>query len=176
MFNNQAFGTEISSDAVARQLDQRRQPFLNSLQNEGYEVTILGTTHAHFGSDAPFLYPMLLESGIDLGNGVLETLINDLLNPAASTESYEFENFELIDPNRVTQIVNSYTTAFFNQHLNNQTSPLLADHSSPRPEAYPEVIFQSYKGGNITSDKEGNDVLYGGPDNDLLHGGGGTMS
>lgn len=169
LFNNVAFGTEISSDATSREFDD--QTFLNNLQNEGYEVTILGTTHLHFTSDVPFLFPLLRDSGIELGD--LAGSVNYFFDPEATIEIYEHENFELIDPNRVTQIINDYTTAFFDQHLNNQESPLFADSSFPLPEAYPEVIAQSYKGDNILSDKDGDDVLYGGRENDLLHGGGG---
>lgn len=168
MFNNVAFGTEISSDALDRGDDQA---FLNNLQNEGYEATILGATHLHFVSDVPFLFPLLRDSGIELGG--LEGPFNYFFDPEATIKTYEHENFELIDPNRVTQITNDYITAFFNQHLNNQESPLFEDSSFPLPEAYPEVIAQFYKGDNILSDKDGDDVLYGERENDLLHGGGG---
>lgn len=168
LFNNVAFGTEISSDALDRGDDQT---FLNNLQNEGYEATILGTIHLHYVSDVPFLFPLLRDSGIELGG--LAGSFNYFFDPQATIETYEHKNFELIDPNRVTQITNDYITAFFNQHLNNQESPLFADSSFPLPEAYPEVIAQSYKGDNILSHKDGDDVLYGGRENDLLHGGGG---
>jgi dienelactone hydrolase len=137
LFNNVAFGTEISSDALYRGDDQT---FLNHLQNEGYEVTILGSTHLHYTSDVPFLFPLLRDSGIELGG--LTGSFNYFFDPQATIETYEHKNFELIDPNRVTQITNDYITAFFNQHLNNQESPLFADSSFPLPEAYPEVIAQ----------------------------------
>jgi dienelactone hydrolase len=167
LFNNVAFGTEISSDAISRELDS--QAFLSHLQNEGYEVTILGTTHLHFTSDVPFLFPLLRDSGIELG-GLVESF-NYFFDPAATIEIYEHKDFQLIDPNRVTQIVNDYTTAFFNQYLNNQESPLLADSSFPLTEAYPEVIAQFYKGDNILADRNSNDLLFGEQNNNLFHGG-----
>ncbi|PIG90744.1 hypothetical protein [Gloeocapsopsis sp. IPPAS B-1203] len=169
VFNNVAFGTEISSDALSREVDD--QTFLNNLQNEGYKVTILGTTHLHYTSDVPFLFPLLRESGIEIGG--LANSFNYFFDPQATIKTYEHKDFELIDPNRVTQITNDYITAFFNQHLNNQESPLFRDSSFPLPAAYPEVIAQSYKGNNLLSDRSGDDVLYGGRENDLLHGGGG---
>lgn len=169
-FNNVAFGTEISADATARSFDNA---FFNNLQNQGYDVTIQGATHLHYTSDVPFLFPLLRESGIELGG--LEGSINYFFDPQATIRAYEHENFELIDPNRVTQITNDYITAFFDQSLNNQESPLFADHSFPLPEAYPEVIAQSYKGDNVLSpEKDGDDVLTGGQENDLLHGGAGN--
>lgn len=165
-FNNVAFGTEISSDALYREDDQT---FLNNLQTEGYEVTILGATHLHFTSDVPFLFPLLRDSGIELGG--LEGSFNYFFDPQATIQTYEHKNFELIDPNRVTQITNDYITAFFDQYLNNQESSLFADSSFPLPEAYPDVIAQSYKGDNTLSDRDGDDVLYGGRENDSLYGG-----
>lgn len=169
LFNNVAFGTEISSDALYR---GDEQAFLNHLQNEGYEVTIRGTTHLHYTSDVPFLFPLLQDFGIELGE--LEGSFNYFFDPQGTIESYEHKNFELIEPNRVTQITNDYITAFFDQHLNNQESPLFANSSFPLPEAYPEVIAQSYKGENITIDRNGDDTLCGGQENDLLHGGAGN--
>lgn len=169
-FNNVAFGTEISSDEISRELDDRT--LFNNLQNEGYEATILGATHLHFTSDVPFLFPLLRDSGMELGD--LAGSFNYFFDPQATIETYEHENFELIDPNRVTQITNDYLTAFFNQHLNNQESPLFADSSFPLPEAYPEVIAQSYKGEKLLSDKDGDDQIYGGQENESLYGGGGN--
>lgn len=169
LFNNVAFGTEISSDALYRGDDQT---FLNHLQNEGYEVTILGTTHLHYSSDVPFLFPLLREAGIEVGG--LEESFNYFFDPQATINTYEHKNFELIDPNRFTQITNGYITAFFNQFFNNQKSSIFADSAFPFPEGYPEVIAQAYKGKNLLSDKAGDDVLYGGRGNDLLHGGEGN--
>ncbi|MBD3884042.1 hypothetical protein IFO70_20040 [Phormidium tenue FACHB-886] len=168
-FNNVAFGTEISSDATARSFDSA---FFNNLQNQGYEVTIRGATHLHFTSDVPFLFPLLRDSGIELGG--LEGSFNYFFDPQATIQSYEHKNFELIDPNQVTQITNDYITTFFDQYLSNQKSPLFADNSFPLPEAYPEVIAQFYKGNYLTSpERNGDDILSGGHENDLLHGGAG---
>lgn len=168
-FNNVAFGTEISSDEVDRLDDQT---FLNNLQTEGYEATILGTTHLHYVSDLPFLFPLLRDSGMELGD--LSEYLNYFFDPQAAIQTYEHENFELIDPNRVTQITNDYLTTFFNQHLNDRESPLFTDSSFPIPEAYPEVIAQSYKGDDILPDKAGDDLVYGSPGNDVLYGGAGN--
>ncbi|MGL4622730.1 alpha/beta hydrolase [Chroococcidiopsis sp.] len=169
-FNNVAFGTEISSDEISRELDDRT--LYNNFQNEGYEVTTKGTTHLHYTSDVPFLFPLLRDSGMELG--ALTEFLNYFFNPQAAIETYEHENFELIDPNRVTQITNDYLTAFFDRYLKNRESPLFADSSFPLPEAYPEVIAQSYKGENLLSDKDGDDEICGGRENDSLYGGGGN--
>ena len=117
--NSEAFGTEDSF------INQRQQSFVENLQNEGYEVTISGTIHRDF-SDVPFL----LNSGIELGT--LETILDGNANNS--------EDFERIDPNLAAQIINDYTVAFFEKHLNDRESPLLSGNSSP----YPEVIFQAY--------------------------------
>ncbi|MDJ0718850.1 MAG: hypothetical protein QNJ54_32255 [Prochloraceae cyanobacterium] len=124
--NNEVFGKGNSPNAELRKFNQIQQSFVNNLQNKGYEVTILGTDHSNF-NDLPFIFSRLVNSGIELGN------LNQLLNPNNN-------DFKPIDPQRGAQIINDYTTAFFDQHLKNQESSLLADTSSP----YPEVIFQSY--------------------------------
>ncbi|MBE9016150.1 hypothetical protein IQ272_08365, partial [Chroococcidiopsidales cyanobacterium LEGE 13417] len=169
-FNNVAFGTEISSDEISREPNDKA--LFNNLQNEGYEVTTKGTTHLHYTSDVPFLFPLLRDSGMELG--ALTEFLNYFFNPQAAIETYEHEDFELIDPNRVTQITNDYLTAFFDRYLKNRESPLFADSSFPLPEAYPEVIAQSYQGENLLSDKDGDDEIYGGQENDSLYGGGGN--
>ncbi|MEO1403337.1 MAG: hypothetical protein AAFV72_19100, partial [Cyanobacteria bacterium J06635_1] len=171
-FKNMAFGTEISSDSLTRRLDgQAGEPFFNNLQNEGYEVTILGSTHLHYTSDVPFLFPLMQDIGIDVGG--LAGSFAYFFDPQSAIDVYKHENFELIDPNRVTQVTNDYITAFFDQSLNGQDNPLFEDHSFPLPEVYPEVIAQAYRGDNSLPDKNGNDVLYGGQANDLLYGGAG---
>ena len=168
-FNNVAFGTEISSDGISRRLDGQGQPFLNNLQNNGYEVTILGSTHLHYTSDVPFLFPLMQDAGIELGD--LAEPFAYFFDPQSAVEVYTHENFERIDPNRMTQITNDYISAFLDQHLNHQASPLLTDSASPCPEAYPEVITQFYKDDTLLSDRDGNDVLSGTRENDVLYGG-----
>ena len=171
-FKNVAFGTEISSDSLTRSLEgQEGELFFNNLQNEGYEVTILGSTHLHYTSDVPFLFPLMQDLGIDVGG--LAGSFAYFFDPQSAVDAYEHENFELIDPNRITQITNDYITAFFDQSLNGQESPLLADSSFPLPEVYPEVIAQSYRGDDTLPDRAGDDVLYGGRANDLIYGGAG---
>ncbi|MBD2771381.1 alpha/beta hydrolase family protein [Iningainema tapete] len=78
-FINESFSTEIFSDALSRELEGRRQPLFDNLKNEGYSVTILGTTHPHFASDIAFLFPLLRDSGIELA-GNLEVNINAFFN------------------------------------------------------------------------------------------------
>ena len=128
-FNNEAFGTDNSSVADDRELEQIQQSFVNNLQNEGYEVTVEGTVHENF-NDVSFLFPLLENSGIELGD--LEVLL--------TPENSNNEDFEPIDPDLAAQIINDYTTAFFDRYLNGEPSPLLDDELSP----YPEVIFQAY--------------------------------
>ncbi|MEO1147752.1 MAG: hypothetical protein AAFY26_19390 [Cyanobacteria bacterium J06638_22] len=180
-FNNVAFGTEISSDSLSRRLDGQDETFFNNLQNEGYEVTIAGTTHLHYTSDVPFLLPLMQEAGIEPGG--LAGSFAYFFDPQTAIDTYEHENFELIDPNRITEITNDYITAFFDQALKGDESPLFSDNASPLPEAYPEVIAQSYRGDGTLTDRDGDDVLvgdaannlmYGGADNDTLRGRGGA--
>ena len=131
--NAEAFGTGNSSDPEIRQLNQLQQSFVNNLQNDGYEVTILGAEHLDF-TDLPLLTPILVNSGIELG---------------------DLGEFGSIAPEQAAQIINDYTVAFFEQHLNQEESPLLTSTSSP----YPDVIFQSYPEENIGGGQEAPDDL-----------------
>ncbi|VEP13768.1 Serine-type D-Ala-D-Ala carboxypeptidase [Hyella patelloides LEGE 07179] len=128
-FNNEAFSTGNSSDPLDKDFNQIQQSFVENLQNEGYEVTISGTTHSDF-NDIPFLSSFLANSGIELG--ALGTILDANANNS--------EDFEPTDPELTARIINDYTTAFFEQHLNDRESPLLAGETSP----YSEVMFQSY--------------------------------
>ncbi|MBE9045782.1 serine hydrolase [Pleurocapsales cyanobacterium LEGE 10410] len=127
-FNNEAFGTGNSTNPVDR-FNQIQQSFVENLQNEGYEVTISGTTHNDF-NDLPFLSSFLVNSGIELG------AFGEILVANANNS----ENFEPTSPELTAQIINDYTTAFFEQHLNDRESPLFTKALLP----YPEVIFQPY--------------------------------
>lgn len=135
--NNEAFGTG-DSDANLNQFNQLQQSFVENLQNDGYEITIAGTEHNSF-NDVSFLSSFFVNSGVELGD------LTEVVAPNSDSE-----NFEPIEPQLATEIINSYSTAFFDRYLNGEESPLLADDSSP----YPEVTFQSYGA-------DGNDTLTG---------------
>ena len=173
ILNNEAFGQGTSSSPEVNQFNQLQQTFVENLQNDGYEVTILGTEHSSF-NDLSFLLPLLLNSGIELGElGELANSENDSNNG----------DFELIDPQLASQIINDYTLAFFDRYLNDEPSSLLNEDMS---SIYPEVIFQAYPGANSNSqvavaESENNtiyasdagvlgtgDVLIGGEDSDLF--------
>ena len=155
--NNEAFGLENSF------YNRLQQSFVDNLQNEGYEVTILGTEHIDF-NDLSFISDFLLNYGIELGN------LPEILTPSNTSP-----DFEPIDPQLAAQIINDYTVAFFEEHLNNQESPLLADNSSP----YPEVIFQAYNSnspdplfgtidGDVLEITSTNELVFAGNGNDLV--------
>lgn len=142
--NNEAFGTGNSSDARINEFDRIQQSFVDNLQNDGYEVTILGTEHSSF-NDLSFLFPLLANSGIELGE----------LEDATSSDGSGDEDFEPIDPQLSSQIINDYTVAFFEQYLNGESSSLLADDmSSP----YPEVVFQAYLAENTTAEADASEA------------------
>lgn len=174
--NNQALGQGASSIPEVNQFNQLQQSFVENLQNDGYEVTILGTEHSSF-NDLPFLLPLLLNSGIELGElGELINADNDSIN----------DDFEPIAPELASQIINDYTLAFFDRYLNDEPSTLLTEDTS---SIYPEVIFQAYPGTNSNSqvavaESESNtiyatdaeilgtgDILIGGEDIDLFNDG-----
>lgn len=155
--NNEAFGTEDSP------LNQLQQSFVDNLQNDAYEVTILGTEHPNF-NDFPLIAEFLVNSGIELGD----------LAPSL-TPSNTSEDFEAIDPQLAAEIINDYTVSFFEQYLNNQESPLLTENSSP----YPEVIFQAYNlnppdpqvgtiDGDVLEIASNNELIFAGSGNDLI--------
>lgn len=125
--NNQAFGAEDPTDERLNQLNQIQQSFVTNLQNDGYEVTIDGTEHNNF-NDLSFLSPFLINSGIELGS------LNEVFAPNGNSE------FEPILPQQANEIINSYSTAFFNRYLSDRQSSLLTEDPSP----YPEVTFQTY--------------------------------
>ena len=155
--NNEVFGLKDSF------YNRLQQSFVDNLQNEGYEVTILGTEHFDF-NDLSFISEFLLNSGIELGN-----------LPEIITPSNTDPDFEPIAPELAAQIINDYTVAFFEEHLNNQESPLLADNSSP----YPEVIFQAYNShspdsffgtidGEVLEITSTNELVFAGSGNDVI--------
>lgn len=173
ILNNEAFGQGTSSSPEVNQFNQLQQSFVENLQNDGYEVTILGTEHSSF-SDLPLFLPLLLNSGIELGD------LGELVN--AENDS----GFEPIDPQLASQIINDYTLAFFDRYLNNEPSSLLTEDMS---SIYPEVIFQAYPGADsntqvtILKSESTNtdasdtgilgtgDILIGGEDSNLFFGG-----
>ena len=170
ILNNEAFGQGTSSSPEEKQFNQLQQSFVENLQNDGYEVTILGTEHSSF-NDLPFLLPSLLNSGIELGE----------LGELANSDN---DDFEAIDPQLASTIINDYTLAFFDRYLNDEPSSLLTEDMS---SIYPEVIFQAYPGENSNSqvavaESESNtiyasdagilgtgDILIGGEDSDLFY-------
>ena len=163
--NNEAFGTGNSPIPELREFTQIQQSFVDNLQNEGYEVTITGTEHSNF-NDLPLIGTLLVNSGIELG------VLEEILNPDPSNN----QDFEPINPQLGAQIINDYTLAFFEQHLNNQESPLLTETSSP----YPEVIFQSYNldsppssqfgtvNGDVLEIDSSSQLVFAGSGNDLI--------
>jgi len=173
ILNNEVFGLGTSSNPEENQLNQLQQSFVENLQNDGYEVTIQGTEHSSF-NDLSFLLPSLLNSGIELGE--LEELAN-------SENDSNNDDFEPIDPQLGSQIINDYTLAFFDRYLNDEPSPLLTEDMS---SIYPEVIYQAYPGENFNSqvveaESESNtiyasdteilgtgNILVGGEDSDLF--------
>ncbi|MGK7934831.1 MAG: hypothetical protein AB4206_03365 [Xenococcaceae cyanobacterium] len=159
----EALGLGNNYEPIDQELSQLQQFFINNLENEAYEVTISGTKHFDF-NDLPYLVPLLVSSGIELG-GLEESL--NLDNSA--------ENFGSIDPQLAGEIINDYTVAFFDQYLNNQESSLLRDNSS----SYSEVTVQSYNlnppealFGTVEEDileiDSGNQLIFTGSENDLI--------
>lgn len=138
ILNNEAFGQGTSSSPEENQFNLLQQFFVENLQNDGYEVTILGTEHNSF-NDLSLLLPLLINSGIELGE--LEEIAN-FGNDGSN------DNFEPIDPQLASQIINDYNLAFFDRYLNDESSSLLAEDML---SIYPEVIFQAYPGENSNS-------------------------
>ena len=139
--NNEAFGTGESADAGLNQLNQLQQVFVERLENDAYEITIAGTEHNNF-NDIAFLSPFLVNSGIELGE------LADTFAPNGDGE------IEPTNPLLANEIINSYSTAFFDRYLNGKDSPLLTEELSP----YPEVTLQAYPA-------DGNDTLTGSSEN-----------
>jgi platelet-activating factor acetylhydrolase isoform II len=83
-----------------------------SLPGDGYFLQIPGMFHLNL-TDFPYWSPVMSQIG--------------MTGP--------------IDAQRVFDIVNAYSVAFFDKHLKGQPSPLLDGSSQP----YPEVIFESRK-------------------------------
>jgi predicted dienelactone hydrolase len=84
--------------------------FYKRTESSAYQIKIRGARHASFGD--PSLWGELFES---------------------------FAGGATIDGERMTQIQNVYTLAFFDKHLKGLAAPLL-DGPSP---GYPEVVFKS---------------------------------
>lgn len=85
-------------------------PVYDRVRNNAYEIMVKGSAHLNFTD----FY-----------------LISPLLKWAGAVGS--------IDGERMQQIVNAYTLAFFNKHLKGENAPLL---NAPSPD-YPEVRFRS---------------------------------
>jgi hypothetical protein len=111
----------ISRDAQSMQLERWNQEYIDqaqttmravyeSLPGDGYLVRVRGTFHANF-SDAPLYSPLMSWLGIT--------------GP--------------IDAHRSTDIIDSYTLAFFDRHLKGRPAPLLDGPA----EQYPEVLFET---------------------------------
>ncbi|BAZ15055.1 hypothetical protein NIES4071_69250 [Calothrix sp. NIES-4071] len=101
----------------ATNIDPTRQPFYDNLKNDAYNLTIKGTEHYNF-SDLPLLLPLMETYSPQSAAGLKSTLGS-------------------INGTRGAQVINDYTTAFFNKYLKNQNQPLLSGASSD----YPEVQF-----------------------------------
>jgi hypothetical protein len=84
--------------------------FYQRAENSAYQMKIRGARHASFGDPA-------------LWGGVFQSLAGGAN----------------IDGRRMTRIVNAYTRAFFDKHLNREAVPLL---DGPSPD-YQEVVFRS---------------------------------
>lgn len=96
-----------SEDGIRQTLDTMRTTFSNSGPAPRYYVTIDGMFHVNF-TDAPFWSPLLSRIG--------------LTGP--------------IDGRRGTDILNSYTSAFFDSALLDQQSPLLQGETTPYAEVH----------------------------------------
>jgi dienelactone hydrolase len=90
--------------------DDSLKSLFDNLRNHAYWVQIKGTNHYNFSDQ-----PLLKATGLP------------------------FESIGTIDPSLGAKITNDYTSAFFNQYLKGQTSPLLNKPASK----YPEVEFKS---------------------------------
>ena len=87
--------------------------FYKRAKNSAYQMKIRGARHASFGD--PALWGGIFQSLADGAN---------------------------IDGRSMTRIVNAYTLAFFDKHLNGMEVPLLDGPSAD----YPEVVFRSRHG------------------------------
>ncbi|MEO8397838.1 MAG: carboxylic ester hydrolase, partial [Chloroflexota bacterium] len=95
---------------ITQTLITMRTVFEKSLPGEGYYVQVPGMFHVNF-TDAPYFSPLTPQLGF--------------AGP--------------IDAQRAYDIVNAYSLAFFDQHLEDHPATLLAGPS----KQYPEVLFET---------------------------------
>jgi Platelet-activating factor acetylhydrolase, isoform II len=99
-----------SEAEIYQTLTTMRAVFAKSLPGDGYYMQVPGMFHVNF-TDIPYLSPLAAQLG--------------LAGP--------------IDAQRAHDIVNAYSLAFFDQHLEDRPAALLAGPS----KHYPEVLFET---------------------------------